>query len=642
MSSVAGPLAPAEPGRPLGRFIAFGLVVIIATGALTARLGYLQLVAGGDYAAQADRQRTVLEAVPSTRGLIYDRNRTPLVANVPTYSVKVRAADLPASIRRPVVERLAALLGKDPAEINATIDASPGSRFDLIRIASDVPEDTARVISESSVELPGVEVVVETRRDYPQGPLLSQIVGYTGAISPEGLEALKEDGYLPDDLIGKAGVEATYESDLRGIYGIDRVERDATGRRTGILEQVRSATPGSSLVLTIDSAIQKMAEKALRWGMKEAGLKRGVVIAMNPQTGEILAMVSLPTYDNNLFARGIGSKDFERLVKDADQPLLNHAVAAHYPPGSTYKLVAGTGALADRKITARTAILTRPYLTLGETRFFEWNRRGWGRCDLDCGFGHSSDTYFFQLAGMLGIDRLAHWAHQYGFGAETGIDLPGEVAGIVPSNDWKLDTLGAKVFPGETYQAGIGQGYDVVTPIQLINAYAALANGGKLIRPRVVREVLAPDGSVSKPFEPEVIRKLDVKASVLREMREATRNVQLIRHTYNLVDLPIVMAGKSGTAEFGTRDSKGRLPFHSWFVAFVPKDPKKHASDPKGLKAVARTDANLVVLAFAYDSRTKGNAATEIVKYFLQQKYGIKKDYRNFDLLERGNFYQSN
>jgi cell division protein FtsI/penicillin-binding protein 2 len=214
--------------------------------------------------------------------------------------------------------------------------------------------------------------------------------------------------------------------------------------------------------------------------------------------------------------------------------------------------------------------------------------------------------------------------------------------GIVPTNEWKLDALGEPIYPGEVYQAGIGQGYDVVTPIQLINAYAALANGGRLYQPQVVREVLAPDGSVLRPFEPKLIRELGAPQSVLQDMREAARNVQLLRHTYNLVDLPIVMAGKSGTAEFGVRDRQGRLPFHSWFVAFVPKDPTKRADDPKGLKAVARKDSELIVLAFAYDSGTKGNVATEIVKYYLQLHYGITKDFRNHRLLERGNFYQSN
>jgi penicillin-binding protein 2 len=243
---------------------------------------------------------------------------------------------------------------------------------------------------------------------------------------------------------------------------------------------------------------------------------------------------------------------------------------------------------------------------------------------------------------MLGIDRLAYWAKNYGFGAPTGIDLPGEVSGIVPSNVWKQATFGEPIYPGEVYQAGIGQGYDVVTPIQLANAYSALANGGKLYRPQVVRQVIGPDGSVVRPFKPELIRKLKVPRSVLTTMRQAARNVLLVRHTYNLVDLPIVVAGKSGTAEFGLRDSRGRLPFHSWFVAFVPKDPSKSASDPTGMKAVSREDAQLVVLAFAYDSRTKGNAATEIVKYFLQLHFHLKHDFRLKNLLQRGNFYQSN
>ena len=368
--------------------------------------------------------------------------------------------------------------------------------------------------------------------------------------------------------------------------------------------------------------------------MKEIGLKRGVVIVMNPQTGEILALVSLPTYDDNLFARGISNADYQKLLDDPDKPLLNHATQARYPPGSTYKLVTGTGGLADKKITATTQLLTKGYLTIGTTKFYDWNRRGFGPCDIYCGFGHSSDTFFFQVAGMLGIDRLAYWAEQFGFGQKTGIDLPGEVSGIVPTNQWKQDALGAPIFPGETYQAGIGQGYDVVTPIQLINAYAALANGGTVYQPQIVHEIVGPDGQVVRPFKPIVLHKIDVPGSVLKTMRNAARNVVVVRHTYNLVDLPIKVAGKSGTAEFGVRDAEGRLPFHSWFVGFVPKDPVNGSFD--------NHDSQLMVLAFAYDSRTKGNAATEIVKYYLQMHFGIKKDYRLTDLLERSNFYQSN
>jgi penicillin-binding protein 2 len=624
------------------RFLVFGLAAILAIGGLTTRLFYLQIVSGGQFAALSEGNRTSLQAIPSSRGLIFDRTGRTLVTNVPTFVVKIRPVDLPEERRDEVVARLGALLNMDTADINASIDANPGSRFDLVRVASDVPDETARLISEAGDALPGVEVVIEARRQYPDGALVSQLLGYTGPVSADQIEDLKPKGYLPDDLLGKTGLEAFYESELRGQYGSETVERDAAGRKLQVLEKVRDAEAGDSLNLTIDVNEQKLAQKALQWGMRTAGLKRGVVIVMNPQTGEVLAMVSLPTYDNNAFSRGISNKDYAKLLANPNKPLLNHAVAAHYPPGSTYKLVTGTGALTDGKITPQTRVSTRPYLKLGQTRFWDWNHRGFGPCTIMCGFAHSSDTFFFQLAGMLGIDRLAHWAHQYGFGAPTGIDLPGEVAGIVPSNSWKENALGASIFPGETYQAGIGQGYDVVTPIQLINAYAALANGGKLYQPQLVREIIGPDGSVVRPFAPKLIRRINVPRSVLKTMREAARNVVLVRHTYNLVDLPIVVAGKSGTAEFGLRDKQGRLPFHSWFVGFVPKHAQKTADDPTGLKAIGREDSNLVVLAFAYDSRTKGNVATEIVKYYLQLHFGIKHDYRNFNLLQRGNFYQSN
>jgi len=628
--------------RPNSRFLIFALAGILAIGGLTTRLFYLQIVSGGQYTELSQGNRTGVESIPSARGLIYDRNGVELVKNVPTFAVKIRPADLPEERRDEVVARLAALLQMDTADINGEIDSNPGSRFDLIRIATDVPDATARLLSEAGDALPGVEVTIEARRQYPEGTLVSQLLGYTGPVSPDQLPSLRSKGYLPDDLLGKAGVEASYETELRGTYGERTIEKDASGRKVQDLQTVTQAASGDSLRLTIDTTMQANAQKALQWGMRAAGLKRGVVIVENPQTGEILAMVSLPTYDDNAFARGISSKAYSKLLADPNKPLLNHAIQAHYPPGSTYKLVTGSGALSDHKISATSRVVTRPYLLLGRTRFWEWNHRGWGAIPIKLGFAHSSDTFFFQLAGMLGMDRLAHWAKDYGFGARSGIDLPGEVPGIVPSTAWKMGTVGEQVYPGEVYQAGIGQGYDVVTPIQLINAYAALANGGKLYQPQVVREVIAPDGSVARPFAPKLLRRLSVPRSVLKTMREAARNVVLVRHTYNLVDLPIVVAGKSGTAEFGVRDSKGRLPFHSWFVGIVPKNPAKTAADPTGMRALDREDAQLVVLAFAYDSRTKGNAATEIVKYYLQLHFHIKHDYRNFNLLHRGNFYQSN
>jgi penicillin-binding protein 2 len=373
-----------EPARRLSRFLVFALAAIIALSALTARLFYIQIVNGVEFSALAEQNRTATQAVPAPRGLIFDRKGRPLVTNTAMYSVKVRAADIPEDRRDEVVDRLAALLNQDVAEINTAIDANPGTRFDLVRVAENVNEATAGIIAESRSELPGVEVAIEAVREYPEGPLVSQILGYTGPISPEQYEDMRDDGYLRDDWIGKAGVEATYEKDLRGVYGLESVAQAASGRRGDVLQTIREAQPGNSLTLTIDIREQKLAEKALKWAMKKVGMTRGVFIVMNPQTGEVLALVSLPTYDNNDFARGISNADYAKLLKDKDKPLTNHAVQAHYPPGSTYKLVAGTGALAAKKITPSTLIRTAPFLTLGGTRHVLLPARRKTRCGRAC------------------------------------------------------------------------------------------------------------------------------------------------------------------------------------------------------------------------------------------------------------------
>lgn len=623
------------------RFLVFALAVVVVLSGLTLRLGSLQLSANRPASAPVapvgDTRAFALEPIASTRGIIYDRAGRPLVENVPTFTVRIRPADLPLSRRAEVVERLAGLLDSTPAAINTALDTGSASRFDAIAIAREVPEATARLISEDALTLPGVEVTVEPRRDYLSGTLMTQIVGYTGALSAEGYTELKERGYLPDDRIGKAGVELTYEEALRGAYGTQRVEKDATGRTIRVVGVDTPPVAGSSLVLTIDTKEQKLAEKALMWGLNKAGLKRGAMVVLNPQTGEVLAMVSYPSYDANLFSRGISDADFQKLLKNPHKPLINHAIGDLQPPGSTYKLVTGTGALADKIITPTSTLMSKPYIQLGTTKFWEWNRQGWGALDINGGFGHSSDTYFYQLAGSLGIDRLAHWAKQLGFGAKTGIDLPNEAAGLVPTNQWKMEAFGQEIYPGEVLQAGIGQGYDLATVLQVANAFAAVANGGKLFQPQVVREIIGPDGAVERPFEPKLIRKVKAPSSVFTTMRKAARRVVTIKHTYNLVDLPIVVAGKTGTAEFGVRDKNGVLPYSHWFAGFVPKKAWKK-DNPSG--SVAKPDSELAFAVFTYDSRTLGNVATEVAKYYLQLHYGIKKDYRIPELLKRTNFYQ--
>jgi penicillin-binding protein 2 len=626
------------PMRVAPRLVAFGVAIVLAVTGLGLRLFQLQLAQASAVEEMTGPGLTTLRSIPVARGLMYDRRGRLLVENVPTFVLRILPAELPFEIRPEVADRLSRLTDIPARKIIERLDAHVGSQFELVRIA-DIETETARIISEDQELFPGVRVDVEARRRYPQGELLSHVLGWTGRISGSEYERLRGQGYWPEDLLGKAGLEASYEEVLRGSFGIEEAVLDRQGQELHAPDVLVEPVAGKSLELTIDTNVQANAEKALRWAMDVVGIDRGVVMAMNPQNGEILAMVSLPAYDNNEFAQGISTADYRKLLRDPTRPMLNVAIGEQYPPGSTYKLVTGSGALQDGKISPTTNIKTEPFIEIGEWKYWDWNKEGFGLVNIFGGFAHSSDTFFFRLAGMLGIDRLAYWAHQWGFGKPTGIDLPGEVSGIVPTNDWKRRTLNEIYFTGEVYQAGIGQGFNASSPIQVLNAYAALANGGTLYKPQLVRRILDPQGDVVERVEPEVIRQLDIDKSILRTMRVAARRVVTVRHTYNLVDLPIVVAGKSGTAEFGIRDAQGRLPFSNWFVAFVPKEARKTASDPEGLEAVRREDSDLVVLAYVHDTRTAGNAATEVVKYFLQLHYGLSVDLRQRWVLERANFY---
>jgi penicillin-binding protein 2 len=303
-------------------------------------------------------------------------------------------------------------------------------------------------------------------------------------------------------------------------------------------------------------------------------------------------------------------------------------------------MITAIAALSDKRLTPQTLLHTAGYLELFGQKFRDWNGVGFGMCNLQCAFEHSSDTYFYQAAAKVGIDRLSFWAHQFGLGQPTGVDLPTEASGIIPSSQWKLETFGEPIYPGDVYQAGIGQGFDAVSPLQLLNAYCAVVNGGTLYSPRVVHDILGPDGQVVQAFTPEILRKIKVDPNILRTMRINARHVPLSGHTYNLSRLPIIVAGKTGTAEFGVHKAGQPLSYHEWFVGFVPKNPWKTASDPGGLKAIARPDSNLAFIAFSYAADTAGNVSTEISKYFLQLYFGIKHDYRLPHLLDRNAIYR--
>ena len=609
------------------RFAAFALAAALLLTVLGGRLFQLQVVRGEVYANRAAADRSVEVPIPAPRGLIFDRAGRPVAISVPSWTVKVRLADLPVRSRAGVLRRVADLTGTDASTLRGRLDAYRGSPFDLVPIAYGVSRDAALLIDEQHELLPGIVVEIEPIRQYldetgaPGGGLLSHVLGYTGPVSREQLEELAARGYLRDDVVGKAGVEATYEAELRGRYGSQRVERDASGRLLEVIETIREPVPGTNLVLTIDAEVQRRATQALVWGMEVAEVSQGVTVVMNPQTGEILAMVSLPAYDNNAFAGGISADDFAVYLTDPNKPLRNHAISDIYPPGSTYKLVTGIAAMEEGVTTAGRVWPTFgcyqiPGAPAGEC-LYDWNRQGFGPLAMVDAFAVSSDTFFYQMAVETGIDPMAEWAHELGFGELSGIDLPGEERGIIASTEWARQQGRSGVFTGELAQAGIGQNVIAVTPLQMLNAYAAVANGGDLMRPRIMLGEADASGALVREYPPEVIRTLSADPATLQTMRIGSREVITTGHAYNIRDLrlPGALSGKTGTAEFGEPTEEGTLPFHSWFVAYLPS-------------TAGATDAELAIVTFSYSATVPGNVSAEVVKYFLQLQYDLDQDLR--------------
>jgi penicillin-binding protein 2 len=613
--------------RSPARFIAFAVAAGLLFAILGGRLFQLQVVNGEVYARRAAADRTAEVPLRAPRGLIFDRAGRPVAVNVPSWTVKVRPADLPDGSAGRILRRVAEITDASVGILRSRLVAYSGSPFDLVPVQRGVSREAALLIGEEAEALPGIVVEVEPMRQYfdeagnVSGSLLAHLVGYTGPVSADELETLAEDGYLRDDIVGKAGVEASFEAELRGTYGTQRVERDASGRQTRVIQTVEEPIPGRNLMLTVDADVQRTAEQALLWGMEVAGVSQGVTIVMNPQTGEILAMVSLPTYDNNKFAAGISSADFGIYLSDPAKPLRNHAISDIYPPGSTYKLVTGIAALEEGVTTASREWPTYgcyqiPGAPEGEC-LYDWNRQGFGPLAMVDAFAKSSDTFFYQMAIHTGVDPLAEWAHELGFGARSGIGLPGEEAGIIASTEWARAQGRAGVFTGELAQAGIGQNVIAVTPLQVLNAYAALANGGTLMRPMIVRGETDEAGTLVREYAPEIIHEIDADPSTLQTMRIGAREVITTGHAYNIrdLDLPGALSGKTGTAEFGELTEEGTLPFHSWFVAYLPS-------------SAGATDADLAVLSFNYSAVVPGNVSAEIVKYFLQLHFDLDQDLR--------------
>ncbi|MGZ6214559.1 MAG: penicillin-binding protein 2, partial [Candidatus Limnocylindria bacterium] len=547
----------AKPSR--ARFIAAAVVAVLLFGLLAGRLFQLQIVESARYAAQAAAARTIEVPIRAPRGLIFDREGRPVAVNTPAWTLYARPADLPKAelARDAVIERAGSLSGIAFGTLRARLAAFRGSPYDLVPLGSDISRDAALLIAEEQDQLPGISVGAEARREYlddtgaKNGELLAHVLGYTGPISQSELQSLGAAGYLHDDVIGRDGVEASYEKELRGTYGSELWERDASGRPVKVIKQLSDPIPGKNLMLTIDARIQRIATETLKWGLAAAGVAQGVTIVMNPQTGEILAMVSLPTYDNDKFAAGISAADYAAYLNDPTRPLRNHAIADIYPPGSTFKLVTGLAALEEGVTT-----VTQRWPTYGCYQIpdaprgqclFDWNHRGFGPLSIVDAYAKSSDTFFYQMAVGLGVDRLGKWAQELGFGQKSGLRLPTEAAGTVISKAWAQAQGRSQVFTGELAQAGIGQNAIAVTPLQLLNAYAAVANGGHLMRPMIVRGETDAGGNLVRAYAPEVIRELAASPADLQTMRIGAREVITTGHATNInaLQVPGALSGKT-------------------------------------------------------------------------------------------------
>ena len=586
------------------RILILQILILGAFAVLVVQLWRLQILQTQGYQYQADANRFRLVSIDAPRGVIYDRQGHLLVRNVPHYSVSIVPAALPEdeTLKGAVLTRLSELLEIPVSSKVAStggVGARPGieeileqdttAPYAPVSIKTNVDKQVAFLIEEEHQYLPGVIVEITPRREYPSGVLTSHAVGYVGRMPAERvdhyLNQTNED-YTINDRVGLMGVEAAYEEQLRGRKGVKHIEVDAFEREVNVLA-IDPPQPGHNLVLTLDVDLQQAAESALREGMRRVDSTSGVVIAMDPQTGAILAMVSLPSYDNNLFARGISAEDYGQLSDDPEHPLVNHAISGQYPPGSTFKIVPAAAGLEERVIDRETRLKCEGELLLPNKYFPDdpqkaqvfrcWYKWGHGALNIIDGIAQSCDIYFYQVGGGfedfsgLGMEKLGEYARAFGFGEPTGIALTGESAGLIPDDHWKRVNYGEHWVTGDTYNAVIGQGYVLVTPLQLLNATVAIANGGTLYRPQVLYQIIDTEGTTVQGFAPEVIRQVPVSAQNLELVREGMRTAVTrgTAHRANLAE--IAVAGKTGTAEYpGPRDEEGILPTHAWFTAFAP------------------------------------------------------------------------
>jgi penicillin-binding protein 2 len=565
------PLSQREVPLVLRRRVGVALgVALLGFLALLARLWSLQILHGEEMRVLSENNRIRLHRVQATRGTVVDRHGRVLVDSRPSFDAVLVPED--AGNAELTIENLAHLLNQGAADMHALLtQTSARPPFEEITVRRDLSWDDVVALETHQLDLAGVSMQITPRRSYPLPSKLAHLLGYVGEAGPQDLAA--DPRYRMGDLVGKAGLEKRWESYLRGVNGGQQVEVDAVGRKLRVLREVEEM-PGDTVKLTVDLDLQEAAWQAM-------GEHDGSVVALDPNTGEILAFVNRPSFDPNVFARGVHREEWRAFLSDKHRPLNNRAAQGQYPPGSTFKIVVATAALEEGTINPFTRVYCPGGLQFGNHYFRCWKKGGHGSVNLHEALVQSCDVFFYQVAQRLGIDAIAKYARAFGLGMPTGIDLEHEKPGTIPDTAWKRRRFKQPWYAGETLSAGIGQGYITATPLQMANLIATTAVG-KRYRPRFVRQVETPDGEVVHSEAPEVIGTLKVRPTTLLQIRDALRDVvNTERGTGKKAKLKDVeAAGKTGTSQVvkmgKERVKSSQMPWqqrdHAWFVAYAPAD----------------------------------------------------------------------
>jgi penicillin-binding protein 2 len=549
-------------GRPERRIALLRIFLVLIFVIYGVRLFSMQILSGELYRSRAQdiARRTVV--IPAQRGEIFDRNfNQPLALNADSFAVSITPAEVPRGKMPELANDVAHILKIRPDEIEGKIPPQYYQLYQPVEIAANVPYRDIAALAERKDTLPGVSWNSKPMRNYVSLRSLSHILGYVGDITRDELTILYNKGYQQGDVIGKAGIERQYDELLRGREGRETRTVDVRGRRISGQGDRLPPEMGKNLVLTIDQQIQTLTEKAL-------GERIGAAIVMRPASGEVLAMVSYPWYDSNIFTSGNRS-EYQALADDPNKPFLNRAIQSSYPPASTFKIVMTTGILAENAFSPDQFIDCRGSINYGERQWHCHNRwPGHGRLNLRRAMAQSCDIYYWMVGrDHLGVERIVSYAQEYGFGKTTGIDLPGEIAGFVPDPYWKERRFHEKWLGGDTMNMSIGQGYTLVTPLQMANMVCMTVNDGKIYKPHILREVRDPvSGAVERNVLPELIHQSDLDAEIFETVRRDMRGVigeGTAQFPLNIKTVEI--AGKTGTGEVGLHDK-----WHAWFTGYAP------------------------------------------------------------------------